>query len=175
MGSFWLAFSASARLEPPGEPFQHHFDDLVLFFVPFLCNLYVILLKMYRIVGGRLAPSVLPFSSPSSPSYPSSPSFSSFCLLACWLAGACERSEAERGRCVVEAAPQARPEDHFDCNICGIPLFFSNVRPLRFLFLFLLLWLDTTWDSVGMSEQLCFPFFGCSGFYRFWVDFGTPF
>ena len=23
--------------------------------------------------------------------------------------------------------------------------------------------------------QLCFPFFVCSGFYRFWVDFGTPF
>ena len=31
---------------------------------------------------------------------------------------ACERSEAERGRCVVEAAPQARPEDHLGGIVC---------------------------------------------------------
>ena len=36
MELFLLAFSAVARLEPPGEPFQHHFDDLVSFSVVFL-------------------------------------------------------------------------------------------------------------------------------------------
>ena len=28
-------------------------------------------------------------------------------------------NEAEQGYCVVEAALQARPEDHFECNICS--------------------------------------------------------
>ena len=46
-----------------------------------------------------MAPSVHPFFSPSSPSGPSSPSFPFSFLLACWLSGACERSEAERCRC----------------------------------------------------------------------------
>ena len=32
---------------------------------------------------------------------------------------ACERSEAERVRCVVEAAPQARPEDHLGGIFCS--------------------------------------------------------
>ena len=32
---------------------------------------------------------------------------------------ACERSEAERVRCVVEAAPLARPGDHLGCIFCS--------------------------------------------------------
>ena len=32
---------------------------------------------------------------------------------------ACERSEAERVCCVVEAAPQARPEDHLGGIFCS--------------------------------------------------------
>ena len=67
-GLFRLAFSAFARLEPQGEPFQHHFVDLVSFLVPLL-----------RIFDAR--------------------SLTKF-LEVVWL------------RCVVEAAPQARPEDH---------------------------------------------------------------
>ena len=86
MGLFWVVFSVFARLEPPGEPFQHHFDDLVPFLVPLLHIFDALLLKTYIILGGRLAPSMHPFSFPSSP--------------------------LERVRCVVEAAPQARPEDH---------------------------------------------------------------
>ena len=33
---FWIAFAAFARLEPPGQPFQHHFEDLASFVIPFL-------------------------------------------------------------------------------------------------------------------------------------------
>ena len=65
-----------------------------------VCEFQINLMKPCRIVAGRLAPCVHHFSSPSSPFCPSSPSFSSFCLLARLLAGAGERSEAERGRCV---------------------------------------------------------------------------
>ena len=39
LGLFLLAFSAFARLELQGEPFQRHFHDLVLFSVPFLRRL----------------------------------------------------------------------------------------------------------------------------------------
>jgi hypothetical protein len=85
-GLFRLAFSAFARLEPQGEPFQHHFDDLVSFLVPLLHIFDAFLLKTHIIIASRLAPSMHPFSFPSSP--------------------------LERVRCVVEAAPQARPEDH---------------------------------------------------------------
>ena len=56
MGLFWLAFSAFARLEPQGEPFQHHFVDLVSFLVAPLCIFDALLLKTYKILGGRLAP-----------------------------------------------------------------------------------------------------------------------
>ena len=59
---------------------------------------------------------------------------------------ACERSEAERVRCVVEAAPQARPEDHllalnttWDlpvlCNIAST-MVLSVFWQLRFLSIF---------------------------------------
>ena len=36
LGLFLLAFSVFARLEPPGETFQHHLNDLVSFSVPLL-------------------------------------------------------------------------------------------------------------------------------------------
>ena len=55
-GLFRLAFSAFARLEPQGEPFQHHFVDLVSFSVPLLRIVDALLLKTYKILGGRLAP-----------------------------------------------------------------------------------------------------------------------
>ena len=67
MELFWLAFSAYAGLELQREPFQHHFDDLASFLVPLLRIRDAILLKMYIILGGRLAPSVHPFSFPSCP------------------------------------------------------------------------------------------------------------
>ena len=70
------------------------------------------MLKTHIILGGVLAPSVHPFSSPSFRFYVFPPPFSFF-LLACLLVGACERSEAERGR------PQARPEDHFGGITCA--------------------------------------------------------
>ena len=56
LGLFWPAFSHFAHLEPPGEPFQHHFVDLVSFLVPLLRIVDAFLLKMYKILGGRLAP-----------------------------------------------------------------------------------------------------------------------
>ena len=93
MGVFWLAFSAYAGLELQREPFQHHFDDLVLFLVPILRIFDSLLLQMYIIIGGRVPPSVHPFSFPSSP--------------------------LERVRCVVKAAPQARPEDHLGGTVCS--------------------------------------------------------
>ena len=91
MGVFWLAFSAYARLELRRERFQHHFDDLVLFLVLLLHMFDALLLKTHIIIASRLAPSMHPFSFPSSP--------------------------LERVRCVVEAARQARPEDHLG-GIC---------------------------------------------------------
>ena len=93
MELFWLAFSAYAGLELQREPFQHHFDDLVSFLVPLLHIFDALLLKTHIILGGRLAPSVHPFSFPSSP--------------------------LERVHCVVEAAPQARPEDHLGGIFCS--------------------------------------------------------
>ena len=93
MGVFWLAFSAYARLELQREPFQHHFDDLVSFLVPLLHIFDALLLKTHIIIASRLAPSMHPFSFPSSP--------------------------LERVRCVVEAAPQARPEDHLGGIFCS--------------------------------------------------------
>jgi hypothetical protein len=92
-GVFWLAFSAYARLELQREPFQHHFNDLVLFLVPLLHIFDALLLKTHIIIASRLAPSMHPFSFPSSP--------------------------LERVRCVVEAAPQARPEDHLGGIFCS--------------------------------------------------------
>ena len=59
-GLFRLAFSAFARLEPQGEPFQHHFVDLVSFLVPLLRIFDALLLKTYKILGGRLAPAARP-------------------------------------------------------------------------------------------------------------------
>ena len=67
MGVFWLAFSAYARLELQREPFQHHFDDLVMFLILLSRIFDALLLKTHIILGGRLAPSVHPFSFPSSP------------------------------------------------------------------------------------------------------------
>ena len=93
MGVFWLAFSAYARLEFQREPFQHDFNDLVLFLVPLLHIFDALLLKTHIIIASRLAPSMHPFSFPSSP--------------------------LERVRCVVEAAPQARPEDHLGGIFCS--------------------------------------------------------
>ena len=55
-GLFLLAFSAVARLELQGEPFQHHFVDLVSFLGPLLRIFDALLLKTYKILGGRLAP-----------------------------------------------------------------------------------------------------------------------
>ena len=101
MGLFWLAFSAYARLELQREPFQHHFNDLVLFLVP--------LLRVFKVTFAENA-------------HNSWRSFGSFCasfFFPIFSVRACERSEAERGRCVVEAAPQARPEDHFGGIICS--------------------------------------------------------
>ena len=101
MGLFWLASSAYARLEFQREPFQHHFDDLVWFLVP--------LLRIFKVTFAENA-------------HNSWRSFGSFCasfFFSIFSVRACERSEAERGRCVVEAAPQARPEDHFGGIICS--------------------------------------------------------
>ena len=55
-GLFRLAFSAFAHLEPQGDPFQHHFVDLVSFLVPLLPSFDALLLKTYKILAGRLAP-----------------------------------------------------------------------------------------------------------------------
>ena len=58
--TFWgcsgLLFHVFAHLEPQGEPFQYHFVDLVSFLVPLLRIVDAFLLKMYKILGGRLAP-----------------------------------------------------------------------------------------------------------------------
>ena len=64
---FRLAFSAFARLELQGEPFQRHFHDFVSFLVPLWRIFGALFLKTYIILGGRLAPSVHPFSFPSCP------------------------------------------------------------------------------------------------------------
>ena len=93
MELFWRAFSAYAGLELQMEPFQHHFDDLVSFLVPLLHIFDALLLKTHIIIASRLAPSMDLFSFPSSP--------------------------LERVRCVVEAAPQARPEDHLGGIFCS--------------------------------------------------------
>ena len=53
---FRLAFSAFAHFEPQGEPFQHHFIDLVSFLVPLLYIFDALLLNTYKIIGGRLVP-----------------------------------------------------------------------------------------------------------------------
>ena len=102
MGLFWLGFSGYARLELKGiVPASFRWFGIVVGAT--LAHLFLKshLLEKHILLGGRLAPSVNPFSSLSYPFHPSSPSVSSVCL----LAGACERSEAERGHCVVEAAP----------------------------------------------------------------------
>ena len=67
MGVFWLAFSAYASLELRREPFHHYFDDLVLFLVLLLHIFDALLLKTHIIIASRLAPSMHPFSFPSSP------------------------------------------------------------------------------------------------------------
>ena len=67
MELFWLAFSAYAGLELQREPFQHRFDDWVSFLVPLLRIFKEMLLKTYIILGGRLAPSMHPFSFASCP------------------------------------------------------------------------------------------------------------
>ena len=82
LGLFWLAFSAFARLEPPGKPFQHHFDDWVSFLVP--------LLRVLKVTFAENAHTYWR-------------SFGSF-FFSIFSVRVCERSEAERGRCVVEAA-----------------------------------------------------------------------
>ena len=93
MGVFWLAFSAYGCLELQREPFQHDFDDLVSFLVPLLHIFNALLLKTHIMIASRLAPSMHLFSFPSSP--------------------------LERVRCVVAAAPQARPEDHLGGIFCS--------------------------------------------------------
>ena len=122
--------SGAAGLELQREAFQHHFDDLVSFSVPRL--------RIFRVTFAENAHA----SWRSFVSFCASLFFPIFsvlwflsfllfllaCLAACLLVRACERSEAKRGRCVVEAAPQARPEDHFEAISV------------------LLLCLDTTWD-----------------------------
>ena len=55
-GGVLAYFSGFASFEPPGELFQRHFDDLVSFLVPLLCIFDALLLKTYKIIGGRLAP-----------------------------------------------------------------------------------------------------------------------
>ena len=93
---FWLAFSAFERLEPQREPFQPQFYDLVSFLVQFRSNfvkclrfltellkvVWFLLCILFLLHVLRLILLLLPFL-----------------LLACWLLRACERSEAERGRC----------------------------------------------------------------------------
>ena len=61
MEMFWLAFSAYAGLELQREPFQHHFNDFVLFLVPLLQIFDALLLKTYIILGARLDPSCILF------------------------------------------------------------------------------------------------------------------
>ena len=95
MGLFWLAFSGYARLELQRELFQHHFDDLVLFLVPLLC-----IFKVTFAENGHDYSRSFGF-------------FRASFFFSIFSARACERSEPERDRCVVEAASQARPEDHF--------------------------------------------------------------
>ena len=99
MELFWLAFSAYAGLELQREPFQHHFDDLVSFLVPRLRIFYNFAKNVHN--AWR--------------------SFGSFCasFFSILSIRACERSEAERVRCVVEATPQAQPEDHFGGIFCS--------------------------------------------------------
>ena len=140
--SFWLAFSAFERLEPQREPFQPRFYDLVSFLVPFRSNfvkclrfltellkvVWFLLCILFLLHVLRLILLLLPFL-----------------LLACWLLRACERSEAERGRCWLDVWMDGWLDGLLDG--CPLPL-------LHFIVL-----------SV----------FACSGFHRFRVDSGTPF
>ena len=100
MEVFWLGFSAYARLELQWEPFQRHFDDLVSLLEPLLHIFDALLLKTHIIIGGRLAPSVHPFSFPSSP---------------------LERaSAAKRRESVAWSRPRRRPlRRHFLFLFCG--------------------------------------------------------
>ena len=91
-GLFRLAFSAFSRLELQGEPLQHHFNDFASFVVLLWLIFNAILPKTYTILGGRLAPSCILFL---------------FHLV------------HQRVRCVVEAAPQARTEDHLGGMFCS--------------------------------------------------------
>ena len=90
-------------------------------------------------------------------------SFGSFCasfFFSIFSVRACERSEAERGRCVVEAAPQAGPEDHFGGIICS-----------RFV-------LNTTWDLpvlCNIASTIVLSVFWHLRFLVILADFGIPF
>ena len=155
--SFWLAFSAFERLEPQREPFQPRFYDLVSFLVQFRSNFVKslrFLTELLKVVWFLLCIlfllHVLRLILLLLP----------FLLLACWLLRACERSEAERGRCWLDGVGWGpgwggggghRP--YFDNNVFTLGLGHKNL--------------------IGTS--LCFPFFACSGFYGFRVDFGTSF
>ena len=88
-----LAFSAYAGLELQREPFQNHFDDLVLFLIQLLRMFHAVSLKRNIFVGGRLASSMH--------------FFSTSCPLE--RASAAKRSESVAWS---SAAPQVRPEDH---------------------------------------------------------------
>ena len=59
---------------------------------------------------------------------------------------------------MVEAAPQARPEDHLGGIFCS-----SFVCEYHLSYQ----------CSATLPAQWCFPFFGSSGFYRFGRDFGA--
>ena len=102
VGVFWLAFSAYARLELQREPFQHHFNDLVSFLVR--------LLRIFKVM----------FAENEHKSWRSFGSFCASFFFSIFSVRACERSEAERVRYVVVAAPQARPEDHLEGIRCSL-------------------------------------------------------
>ena len=86
---FWHAFSAYARLELQGEPFQHHFYDLVLFLL--------LLLHIFKVTFAENTHNYWR-------------SFGSFCASFFFSVRACRRSEAERsGAKRSEAVAWSRP------------------------------------------------------------------
>ena len=186
--SFWLAFSAFERLEPQREPFQPRFYDLVSFLVPCRSNFVKslrFLTELLKVVWFlsvcifflhvlRLILLLLPFL-----------------LLVCWLLRACERSEAERGRCWLDVWMDGWLDRLLDG--CPLPLLLpfswlassgvraqrSGARPLLAGCLDGCLdgWLDGLLDGclLPLFHFIVLSVFACSGFERFWVDFGTVF
>ena len=132
------------------------FYDLVSFLVPCRSNFVKSLRFLTELLKVVWFLSVYTFSSPCSPSYPSSPSF----LASCLLATSGVRAQRSGARPLLAGC--------LDGWMAGwIAGWMSSPSPPPF----------PVFSSLvgGFRPQLCFPFFACSGFKRFWVVFGTLF